>query len=127
MSSNEATFNINVTAASGENYAGSFTIRKRLSHMQNLRRDELRRELLGKMPDQAPMEFRENAYILSTCVAYVIKAPRWWTENNNGLELVDIEPIAEVFREIDKVVSQTENELAQKDAKATEVLKQQVE
>lgn len=123
MSSNEATFSINITAASGENYAGAFTIRKRLSHMQSLRRDELRRELLGNKPEQAPVEMRENAYILSTCAAYVVKAPRWWTENANGVELVDIEPVAEVFKEIDKVITKVEAELTAKDVKATEALK----
>lgn len=123
MSSNEANFSINVTTAAGENFAGNFTVRKRLSHMQSLRRDELRRELLGAKPESAPQEMRENAYILSTCAAYVKNAPKWWTENGNGTELVDIEPVAEVFKEIDKVIGKVEEELGLKDKKATETLK----
>lgn len=123
MSTNEASFSINVTAASGENYAGPFTIRKRLSHVQTLRRDELRRQLLGSNSDNVPVDLQKNAIVLSTCASYVKNAPKWWTENSNGLDLLDEEPVSKVFEEISKVVDAVEAELKAKEAKATEVLK----
>lgn len=124
MSSNETSFSVNVTAqASGENFAGSFKVRKRLSHMQSLRRDELRRELLGARAENAPDAMKQNAYILSTCAAYIIDGPRWWGETNNGLDLVDEEPVAAVFAEISKVQEAVTKELEEKAKKATEILK----
>ncbi len=126
MSINESNFTINVTAASGENFAGAFKIRKRLSHMQNLRRDEIRRSLLGTFPEFAPESVHTNAYMLSTCSVYVIDAPRWWKESNNGLDLLDPEPVAEVFSAIQKVIEASTKELAQKSEQATEVLKAEV-
>lgn len=123
MSSNEATFSVNVTAASEENYAGTFKIRKRLSHMQTLRRDELRRELLGSRGETAPDSIRQNAYILSTCAAYVVSGPSWWTENSNGVDLLDEEPIAEVFKHISQVLDEVAKELEEKAQKAKERIK----
>lgn len=122
MSINEATFSINVTAVSGENYAGTFKVRKRLSHGQTLRRDELRRELLGARGDSAPETMQKNAIILSVCAAHIIDAPRWWTQNSNGLDLLDSEPVMEVFDEISKIVQAVEDELTAKAAKAKEQL-----
>lgn len=123
MSTKEATFSINVTAASGENYAGTFKVRKRLSHMQTLRRDELRRELLGTKPEAAPPILQQNAYILSTCAAYVVDGPSWWTSNSNGLDLLDEEPVAAVFAEIGKIIEEVNKELEGKAQKAAEALK----
>lgn len=123
MVSNETSFSINVTSAIGENWAGTFKVRKRLSHMQALRRDELRRELLGAKPETAPEIMKQNAYILSTCAAYVIDGPRWWSENSNGVDLVDEEPIAAVFEQIRMIQDSVAKEIEEKAKKATEVLK----
>lgn len=123
MSTNETNFTINVTAASGENFAGAFKIRKRLSHMQNLRRDEVRRSLLGTFPESAPESAHANAYMLSTCSVYIIDAPRWWKESNNGLDLLDPEPVAEVFSNIQKAIEAANAELTKKSEQATETIK----
>lgn len=123
MSINETSFSINVTAASGEAYAGAFKVRRRLSHMQGLRRDELRRELLGTKPEDADKELRYNAFILSTCAAYVIDGPRWWNESSNGIDLFDTEPVAAVFNEISKVIDAVNEELTSKSKKAVEAMK----
>lgn len=123
MSLNESSFSINVEASSGELFAGPFKCRRRLSHMQSLRRDELRRELLGSKGENAPETMRQNAYILSTCAAYVIDGPRWWNESSNGLDLFDEEPVAAVFEEISKVMKAVNAELEAKAKKATEALK----
>jgi len=123
MATNETSFTINVTAASGENYAGTFIVRRRLSHMQTLRRDELRRELLGSKPDAAPDSLKQNAYILSTCAAYVKEAPSWWTNASNGVDLLDEEPVGAVFQEILKIQDQLNKELEEKAEKAKLALK----
>lgn len=123
MSLNESSFSINITAASGESFAGAFKVRRRLSHMQSLRRDELRRELLGAKGEDAPTDLKYNAFILSTCAAYVIDGPRWWNESNNGVELFDTEPVAAVFNEISKVLDAVAAELESKSKKAVEALK----
>lgn len=123
MSLNESSFSINITAASGEAFAGTFKVRRRLSHMQSLRRDELRRELLGAKGEEAPHDLKYNAFILSTCAAYVIDGPRWWNESSNGVELFDTEPVAAVFNEISKVLDAVAAELESKSKKAVETLK----
>lgn len=121
---NETSFTVNVTSElTGESFAGTFRVRKRLSHMQALRRDELRRELLGARSENAPDAMHKNAFILSTCEAYVISGPSWWTENSNGLDLLDEEPVAAVFEEVSKVIAQVNKDLEEKAKKATEVLK----
>jgi tRNA A37 threonylcarbamoyladenosine modification protein TsaB len=120
---NETSFTVNVDAGSGENYAGAFRVRKRLSHSQVLRRDELRRELLGAKPEFAPVEIQKNAFILSTCAAYVIEGPSWWEDNSNGLDLLDQEPVAAVFEEVTKVIKAAGDELEAKGKKAVEALK----
>ncbi len=122
-STNETTFSINVTAASGENYAGAFTVRRRLSHMQSLRRDELRRELLGARGESAPEMMKQNAYILSTCASFVKDGPSWWTENSNGVDLLDEEPVGAVFAEISKIQEQIAKDLADRADKAKQALK----
>lgn len=91
--------------------------------MQALRRDELRRELLGSRGDSAPETLKQNAYILSTCAAYVADGPRWWNESNNGLDLLDEEPVAAVFAEVSKIQEAVAKELEEKAKKATETLK----
>lgn len=121
--SNETSFTINVTAASGENYAGTFKVFKRLSHMQTLRRDELRRELLGARGESAPEAMYRSAFILSTCAAHVKDAPSWWKESSNGLDLLDEEPVSAVFAEISRVTSSATKELEEKANKAAEALK----
>lgn len=120
---NESSFSINVTAASGELFAGTFKVRRRLSHMQSLRRDELRRELLGARGEGAPQDLKYNAFILSTCAAYVINGPRWWDESSNGVDLLDVEPVAAVFNEISKILDTVAAELDVKSKKAVEALK----
>jgi hypothetical protein len=123
MSINESSFSINVTSLSGENYAGAFKARKRLSHIQTLRRDELRRELLGAKPEVAPDELKKNAFILSTCAAYVFDGPRWWLESDSGQSLVDEEPVAAVYEEVAKVVKAVNDELEAKQKKSLEAMK----
>lgn len=123
MSINEETFSVNVTAASGENYAGTFKVRRRLSHMQFLRADELRRELVGAKPEFAPEDVRKNAYILSTCAAHVISAPSWWTDNSNGVDLLDEEPVSAVFEQVEKIRDTVAKELQAKRQKSEEALK----
>lgn len=123
MSLNESSFSINVTTDSGENYAGTFTCRRRLSHLQNLKKDELRRTLLGSHPDQAPDLVKQNAFILSTVAAYIVEGPRWWSESNFGQDLFDESPVAAVFEQISMVIKTVNDELEAKAKKAQESLK----
>lgn len=102
MDTNETTFSINVSGEGDAKYLGEFKMRLRLSHFQSLRKDELRRELLGTNPQFAPDEVFKSAYILSTCAAYIIDGPKWWLNSNSGRDLLDEEPVAAVFEQIEK-------------------------
>jgi hypothetical protein len=119
--SNETSFSVNLKAESGDSYVGTFKIRKRLSHAQNLRKDALRRELLGDSPAAATQDVLMSSLILATCQAHIIESPNWWSKSNGGLDLLDQEPLVEVFNKI--------NEAQQKEAeglqtKAEEAVKE---
>lgn len=124
MSSNESTFSVNVTSLSGNSYVGQFRVRRRLSFLQEFRKDELRRELLGAKPEYAPPDLARSAYMLSVCSSHVIDAPTWWRDASNGVDLLDGEPLAAVYSEIDKVLQGVEKELKDKEDAAKKVLKE---
>lgn len=123
MAINETKFTLNLTASSGEQYSGTFKMRRRLSHLQTLKRDELRRELLGAKGESAPDSMKLQAYILSTCASHVFDGPRWWNESNSGQDLLDEEPVSAVFNEISKVLQEVNQELETKAKAAQEALK----
>jgi hypothetical protein len=123
MSSNESTFNVNVTAISDNTYAGTFRMRRRLSFFQEFRKDELRRELLGVKPESAPPDLQRYAFMLSVCSAHIIDSPDWWRNASNGVDLLDGEPVDAVFAEISKVLAETEKALLEKKEKAKATLK----
>lgn len=127
MNPNQTTFTINVNAASGENYAGTFKIWKRLSHRLTLAKDERRRNLIGERAEYVPENIQQNAYILSTCEAHIIEAPSWYRDSANGMDLLDQEPVAEIFNQIVKVLAEVEGELTKKAKAATTELKAAVE
>lgn len=82
-------------------YKGVFKIRPLLSHRDKLRRDEMKRQLVGAMPDGTGIAAMRTAEIFSKIWAHVVEAPSWWKDAGNGLDLIDEEPVVAV---IDKIV-----------------------
>lgn len=101
---NLKTFNISVVGeTTGETFRGDFDARILLSHRDRLRRDRVRRDLLGAGPEGAAGADQEallTAEIFSQLTVRVAKAPKWWDESGNGLDLRDHNVITEVYKKV---------------------------
>jgi hypothetical protein len=99
--SNSAQFSIDVTGEiTGKSWKGVFKTKLRLSHRDQLRMDEIRRDLLGAKPESASPRAQNAADIFSTIAAHLVEAPQWWAMNGDGLDLEDDNVVAEVYGRI---------------------------
>jgi hypothetical protein len=119
---NETTVTINVTTSEGGNYAGSFKLKKKLSYRDRLRKDEVRRELLGAMPAGATDDAIAYSIMFSEIIVRSLDSPSWWKDNNNGLGLTDFEPIKAVYDKIQEIEAQMKEELDKRAGEAEKVL-----
>lgn len=95
---NEKEFAITIAGdTTGEQFAGKFKVRTRLSFRDQLRRDEIRRTLLGVDPSSASERADSASVMLSELSVRVIEAPSWWTNAEAGLELADDNVLREVY------------------------------
>lgn len=99
-------------------YAGEFRAKKRLSHRDHLRKDQVRRELLGGQAGVATERALSTAMILSELAVRLTKTPEWWTEAGNGLDLEDDNVIGTVYNEAVKI----ETEAAEAKKKRAEAI-----
>ena len=95
-------FSVDVEGSMTKNsYKGVFKIRPLLSHRDKLRRDELKRQLIGATPDGTGVAALRTAEIFSKIWVHLTESPSWWRDAGNGLDLIDEEPVVAV---IDKIV-----------------------
>jgi hypothetical protein len=105
---NDSSFTIKVADPTmPEPWYGEFRTLKRLTHRQILLRDKLRREYLGTNHQEAPDSEQNRAYILAHLAVSVVKAPTWWAESNQGLDLVGDAVIMELWRQVTKIQDET--------------------
>lgn len=94
---NKVQFNINVKGeTSEETFEGLFELKTKLSIKDQLREDEIRRSILGGMPEGASTFAHSLADALSYIAVRIVKAPDWWVKNNGGLDLEDLNVISKV-------------------------------
>jgi hypothetical protein len=99
--SNETKFSIDVVGEVSEKpWKGVFKAKIRLSHRDQLKQDELRRDLLGSKPESASARAHNQAEIFATVLIHLTESPQWWTMAGNGLDLEDDNVIAEVYGKI---------------------------
>jgi hypothetical protein len=100
-------------------YPGEFRVVRFLTHRQMLNRDRLIREFLGGTNPEISAE-RARATALADCAVSITKAPTFWTEAGNGLDLVDENVLLEVWRGVQKIQAdasgETEMTAEEKDA-----------
>lgn len=95
---NEAPFTISLEGeVTGEKWFGEFSAKKRLSHKDHLRKDQVRRELLGGQTGEASQRAASTAMILSELAVRLTKSPAWWGANGDGLEFEDDNIIGAVY------------------------------
>jgi hypothetical protein len=120
---NDAPFTVHVVGdTTGLTWSGEFRAKKRLSHKDHLRKDQVRRELLGGQPGVPGERALTTSMILSELAVRLTKVPGWWTENGDGLEFQDDNVIGVVYDEALKV----EREAAEKTKKAAEKIQEQL-
>lgn len=97
------TFSINVTGEeTGKAYPGLFKTKVRLSHADQLRQDEMRRELLGKNAEYASPRALNQAEVFSYIWVHLTESPQWWGAHRNGLDLEDDNVLGEIHDNIVK-------------------------
>jgi hypothetical protein len=84
----------------GEEFKGVFKAVARLSHRGNLRRDQIRRDLLGMRPEDADAGALNVALVFSKIYVHVTETPSWWKDSKDGLELLDDSPVAAVYENV---------------------------
>ena len=123
---NSIAFSIKITGDStGEIWTGDFRAKKRLSHRDNLKKDAVRRELLGAQPGTPTDRALSTAMILSELSVRLLKAPKWWTEKGEGMDLEDDNIIGTVFDEAMKVEREAQEALKKKAADAQAELRKE--
>lgn len=104
--SKEAKFTVTVVGeTTGQNFSGIFRVKNRLSHREQLLRDETRRQILGSAPDAASPRAMNQALVFSEIAAHLIEAPKWWQLADGGLDLEDDNVVAAVYDGVVKTVS----------------------
>lgn len=97
-------FTINITGeTTGEQYKGQFKAKIRLSHRDELRRDELRRKLLGATPAEASQRAQNQASLLSDLEVRLTDSPKWWGTVGGGLDLEDDNVLIGVWEECQRI------------------------
>jgi len=114
---NDAPFTLHVVGDSTEKtYTGEFRAKKRLSHRDHLRKDQVRRELLGGQTGTATERASTTAMILSELAVRLTKVEDWWVTSQGGLDLEDDNVIGVLY---DKAIA-IENDAAEAKKKAAE-------
>lgn len=97
-------FSVSVTGeVTGETFKGVFKAVPRLSHRDNLRRDQLRRDLLGGRPEDASPDAMNVSLVFSKIWVHLTESPSWWRDSGNGVNLLDEAPVAAVFDNVARI------------------------
>lgn len=107
----------------GESYTGKFKVRTRLSFRDQLRRDEIRRSLLGPNPAGTSDGASFVASIVSEMAVRTIESPSWWKNSDGGLDMADLNILAEVFALASKAEQELVSSLVKDGEKAQADLK----
>ena len=100
---NEAKFSISLVGdVTGTTWSGAFKMKLRLSHREQLKRDEYRRSLLGADPDHASPRALSTAECFSEITAHLVEMPKWWILLDNGMDLEDDNVVAEIYNNVIK-------------------------
>jgi hypothetical protein len=101
-------YELNVTGSSGEIYRGIFKIKPQLTYRDTLRMDQKRRELVGGNAEFPSIDAQNISHVMAKISAHLVVSesspfPCWWKDSNNGLDLVDSEPIEALYNKVAEV------------------------
>lgn len=120
-------FSINVKGeVTGEDFKGVFKAVPRLSHRDNLRRDQLRRDLLGGKPEDASPDAMNVSLVFSKIWVHLVEAPSWWKDSGNGVNLLDEAPVAAVYDNVARIEREAIEAVQKKSQEASEAVKEEL-
>lgn len=124
MDANVQKFTIDVKGeTTGEVWKGLFKAKVRLSHRDQLKQDEIRRELLGTNPENASPRAKNQAEIFSALAVHILEAPDWWHRAGEGFDLEDDSVIGAVYDGIIKARNDAQEALIKEAEEAKKSLK----
>lgn len=108
----------------GQQWTGDFSVKTMLSHRDELRRDAIRRELLGPTNPQAADSFTVDAtQVFADLSVRILKAPTWWTESGGGLDMHDANVVSEIYKQALAAEQDALNRIKNEAEKAKEELR----
>jgi hypothetical protein len=107
----------------GQQYTGAFTVRTKLSVMQALAQDELYRRILGVNSQEASETSKALASAISYLSTHVVKGPEWFTALEGLMKCEDINVVAAVNNEAQRVIDVEYKALSEEAKKAETALK----
>lgn len=120
----ELTFTIDTKGElTDRQYTGVFTIKSRLTQRDFLLQDQFRRDNLGTNTQDASPGAIGIATAVSHLRVRILKAPKWWTDSDGGLDLEDGNILAEVYYKAVETEAKERNALAEEVNKAQQELK----
>jgi hypothetical protein len=102
-----------VGSSTGRKYNGLFRVKPFLSHRDKLRRDEIKRQLIGSLPDGTSNAASQIAEIFGKIWAHLVEAPSWWKDAGNGIDLIDEEPVVAVIEELTRIEKEAQKSITE--------------
>jgi len=128
MAVNDRPFTIHVTGdTTGQTWQGEFRTKVALTRRDIITKDRIRREMLGGVGGQIDDHAADLATAYSELKVRITDAPKWFTENDYGLDLQDETPMAAVYREAMKIQNEAIAEKIKQAEAAADDLKKEVE
>jgi hypothetical protein len=120
----DLTFTVDVK---GENtdrqYTGVFTTKARLTQRDYLLEDQIRRDIIGTNAQAASAMATGISIAVSYLKVRVLKAPKWWTDSDGGLDLEDDNILAAIYYKAVEAEKEDKKVLADQAEKARQELK----
>jgi len=92
-----------VGSETGEKYRGDFRVKTLLNRRELAQADQIRRNFLGSNPEMSSERTAADAFIFGQLAIRVIEAPEWFkTAGIGGSELLDVNHLEDLLREISK-------------------------
>jgi hypothetical protein len=114
---------LNVTGQdTGHLYSGSFSIETVINRRAHFTADEKRRQLIGSNPLGASPSIMGESYMLAQLFVRIVEAPKWWTDSDNGLDLLDANVIGELYRLVDLKVNERNSAVVEQGKQAVDKL-----
>ena len=107
----------------GKDYVGSFSAKTKLSTREQIKQDEIYRNILGVNSQEASLTSKTMAAAVSYLSVHLMTKPSWWKEIGEGLDLEDMNVLAIVNNTCQQKIEAEYQSLADEAKKAEADLK----